>query len=89
MRLTKRAIEATAHHGKLGTAHYLWDDEVAGLGHLPRLARVVLPGLPYHVTHRAEIGACPLFPGKVENWSDWLAAVQVMLASTRGLFALA
>ena len=29
MKLTKRIIDATTYHGKVGTANYLWDDELA------------------------------------------------------------
>lgn len=32
MKLTKRAIEAVVYHGKVGTAHYLWDDQLSGFG---------------------------------------------------------
>ncbi len=32
MKLTKRVIDGTKWHGKKGTAHYLWDDEIAGFG---------------------------------------------------------
>lgn len=32
MRLTKRAIDKARHHGRIGTACYLWDDEITGLG---------------------------------------------------------
>ena len=32
MKLTKRVIDAAIYHGKVGTAHYLWDDQLAGFG---------------------------------------------------------
>ncbi len=32
MRLTKRAIDKARHHGRIGPACYLWDDEITGLG---------------------------------------------------------
>ena len=32
MKLTKRVIDSTRWHGKTGTAHYLWDDEIASFG---------------------------------------------------------
>ncbi len=31
MKLTKRDIDAARYHGKIGTAHFLWDDAVPGL----------------------------------------------------------
>ena len=32
MRLTKRVIDQATYHGRVGTAHYLWDDQIAGFG---------------------------------------------------------
>ena len=32
VRLTKRVIDQTTYHGRVGTAHYLWDDQIAGFG---------------------------------------------------------
>ncbi len=32
MKLTKRVIDQATYHGRVGTAHYLWDDQIAGFG---------------------------------------------------------
>ncbi len=32
MRLTQREIDQATYHGRVGTAHYLWDDQIAGFG---------------------------------------------------------
>lgn len=32
MKLTKRLIDQTEYHGRVGTAHYLWDDQLPGFG---------------------------------------------------------